>query len=362
MKPLYETYCFSQIPQTIHFLLTGQGAPGLPESTLATLPRHYDKVILLFIDGFGWRFFERYCDKYPFLKRFISDGVVSKLTSQFPSTTSAHTTTIHTGLPVGESGVFEWAYYEPLLDQIISPLLFSFSGDKGRNTLSKAGISPQMLFPRRTVYQSLQQQDIKSYVFQHRDYTPSPFTNTMFAGAQVSAYKTFAEALLNLGDALLAEPGKAYYFLYFDSLDSISHVYGPGSRHFEAEVDTFLSMMERLFYGEIAGKLKNTLLLMTADHGQVEISPETTIYLNQLTSSIESFIKTNHQGQLLVPAGAPRDMFLYIKDEHLDEAHAQLSRQFKGRAEVHYVRDLIDQGFSAWGILQRLLWGVWVIW
>src|SRR5689334_10518856 len=121
-KPLYQTYCFSQIPQTIYRLLTGEGDNGLPASALGNLPERYDKVILLFVDAFGWRFFERYCESYPFLKRIAAQGVVSKLTTQFPSTTAAHTTTIHSGLPISESGIFEWSYYEPVVDRIIAPL------------------------------------------------------------------------------------------------------------------------------------------------------------------------------------------------------------------------------------------------
>jgi hypothetical protein len=34
-------------------------------------------MILLsyFIDAFGWRFFERYVDRYPFLSRFVREGI-----------------------------------------------------------------------------------------------------------------------------------------------------------------------------------------------------------------------------------------------------------------------------------------------
>ena len=127
VKPLYDSYCFSNIPQTIEFLLTGEGTSALPLDVFGSLPKKYDKVILFFVDAFGWRFFERYTDKYEFLKTMLSSGVVSKMTSQFPSTTAAHATCIHTGLNVGQSGVYEWQYYEPLVDDIIMPLLFSYA-------------------------------------------------------------------------------------------------------------------------------------------------------------------------------------------------------------------------------------------
>ncbi|HBE29173.1 MAG TPA: phosphodiesterase, partial [Ktedonobacter sp.] len=134
VKPLYDNYCFSNIPQTIRYLLTGAGQSALPLDVFGNLPTKYDRVILFFVDAFGWRFFERYAEKYEFLKTMLKHGVISKMTSQFPSTTAAHTTSIHTGLNVGQSGIYEWQYYEPIVDDIILPLFFSYARDKKRDT------------------------------------------------------------------------------------------------------------------------------------------------------------------------------------------------------------------------------------
>jgi predicted AlkP superfamily pyrophosphatase or phosphodiesterase len=125
VRPCYDSYCFSNLPATIQLLLTGEGQTALPTDVFGDLPTRYDTVIFFFIDAFGWRFFERYAEKYDILKTFLQHGMVSKLTSQFPSTTAAHVTCIHTGLDVGQSGIYEWNYYEPLIDDIISPLMFS---------------------------------------------------------------------------------------------------------------------------------------------------------------------------------------------------------------------------------------------
>src|SRR5207237_2575555 len=76
VKPLYDSYCFSNIPQTIEFLLTGEGESGLPLDVLGNLPRKYDKVILFFVDAFGWHFFERYAENYEILKTMINAGGV----------------------------------------------------------------------------------------------------------------------------------------------------------------------------------------------------------------------------------------------------------------------------------------------
>src|SRR5437016_3113656 len=104
IKPLYGSYCFSRIPHLLQSLFSSED-DGVQAQLLGPLAGRYDKVILFFIDAFGWRFLERYADGYPVLRRILDEGYVTKLTSQFPSTTAAHVTSIHTGLPVDQSGV-----------------------------------------------------------------------------------------------------------------------------------------------------------------------------------------------------------------------------------------------------------------
>ena len=111
------------------------GTPNRIKEAFAS--KKYDAVVMFFIDAFGWLFYERFQDD-PFIKRIEKHGKIEKLTSQFPSTTAAHVTTMHTGLPVGQSGVFEWQYYEPLVDRIVAPLLFSYAGTRERESLGSA--------------------------------------------------------------------------------------------------------------------------------------------------------------------------------------------------------------------------------
>lgn len=347
VRPLYDSYCFANIPLSIQFLLTGEGALALPLDVFGNLPTHYDKVILFFVDAFGWRFFERYAEHYPFLKTFLEHGVVSKLTAQFPSTTAAHSTCIHTGLNVGQSGVYEWNYYEPLVDDIISPLLFSYASDKfARDTLTKTNIPSAKFFPQQSLYQTLKAKGIVSYIFQSQVYTPSTFSNAVFQGSHVVSFQNLSDAFTRLADIVTAHKAPPYYyFFYFDRIDAICHRYGPNSPQFEHEVDSLLTAMHQLFNQKLRGKIDNTLLLVTADHGQVEVDPTTAIYLNKIIPGIERYLKTNRQGKLLVPAGSARDMFLHIKEELLAEAIELLQKYLAGRAEVYQTADLLTQHF-----------------
>ncbi len=321
------------------------GFAGIPNRVKAALASgQYDAVVFFLVDGFGWRFFERFQDA-PFLKRLTRDGSVEKLTSQFPSTTAAHLTTIHTGLPVGESGVFEWFYYEPLLDRVIAPLLFSFAGDKDRDTL-KSLADAKKLYPTTTLYNALQNSGVKSHVFGSRDYTPSTYSNVVMKGAELDAFKTLSEALVNLGLLLEKVTRPTYVHLYFDMIDSLCHEYGPTAPQTEAEIEAFLLIMEHYFTRIFSGK-KKILFLMTADHGASAVDPKTTIFLNAdpRFAGLERFLRTNRSGDLLVPAGSARDMFLYVKEDLLDEAQAFLASRLEGKAEVVKVSELMDQGY-----------------
>jgi predicted AlkP superfamily pyrophosphatase or phosphodiesterase len=334
IKPRYDSGGFAGIPTRIReYCSSGK----------------YDVVVLFLVDGFGWRFFKKF-QEMPFLKRLTTHGRVEKLTAQFPSTTAAHITTIHTGLPIGQSGVYEWFYYEPQVDRIIAPLLFSYAGDDERDTL-KGQVKATKLFPNQTLYQELGKQGIESYVFGMRNYTPSTYSNVVMNGAKQISFRTLPEALINLGRLLENLTTPAYIHFYFGNIDGTCHKYGPSAPQTEGEIQAFLLMMEYFFPRVVSGK-KKVLLLMTADHGASKVDPKTTIFLNKdkRFKGIERFLKTNRAGELVIPAGSARDMFLYVKDESLDEAQGFLSNELKDKAEVVKTKWLMENGYFGPGI------------
>jgi predicted AlkP superfamily pyrophosphatase or phosphodiesterase len=187
-----------------------------------------------------------------------------------------------------------------------------------------------------------------------RDYTPSSYSNIVMKGAQLNSFKTLAEALVNLGNLLETGTKPTYAHFYFDKIDSVCHEYGPTAVQTEAEIEAFLLIMEYFFSRVFTGQ-KKTLLLLTADHGASEVDPKTTIFLNKdkRFKGVERFIKTNQSGELLVPAGSARDMFLYVKDELLDEAQKFLAKPLEGKAEVVKTEWLIKNGYFGTEISQK---------
>ncbi|HMQ34380.1 MAG TPA: alkaline phosphatase family protein [Chloroflexaceae bacterium] len=344
VRPIYDGYGFACIPGTVERLLTGGGGPALPEAALGGLGQRHERVVLLLIDAFGWRFFAPRAEADPFLRRFLGDGVVSRLTTMFPSTTSAHVTALHTGRPPAASGVFEWFFYEPSLGRVIAPLLFSFAGDRGRETLADAGVDPAFLVAGDTLYQRLAARGVRSSVYQHASYAHSTYTGAVCAGAELVPYRTLAEAITLLGARLAAEPGPAYHFLYVDTVDTICHLYGPESPHVAAELDAVLTTCERLLVPALAGAGRPALLLLAADHGQIAIDPARAHMLNRTIPGLEAATPRGADGRPLAPSGSSRDLFLYL-EQGREAAFAQtIALALAGRAEVHRTAELVAAG------------------
>ena len=346
-KPLYDSYCFSNIPGTIEKLLTGKSDFGvLPEDVLVEPKKKYQNVVLFFVDAFGWRFFERYRDQYPALQRFIDAGTVSKITSQFPSTTAAHVTAIHTGQAPGESGVYEWHYYEPQLDAMIAPLLYSYARDHERGTLSATGVLPDQLYPNETLFKKLTKKGVASHLFQPADFTPSPYNDHITMGvSSTHPYTDFTAGLTELATLLATANEPTYAYYYFNQIDTAGHDYGTTTPEFDQATAKFFTAFEQFLTEVERTGTGNTLLLMTADHGQTDMNPETTFLIDRAVPDILPFLETNQAGELLIPAGSHRDLFLHVKSEHLATVHQRLAAALAGVAEVHRVDDLIKQSF-----------------
>ena len=345
IRPNYDTYGFAQIPNTVHSLLTGAPYVGVPFGQRQDLVDQYDAVILLFVDSFGWRFFEQYADRAPFLQRIVRNGLATKLTSQFPSTTAVHVPTIHSGLPLSQHGVCEWFHYEPQLDALIAPLLFSFAGDDKRDTLVPTGISPTELFPNPSFYQRLADAGVPSFVLHNSKIAHSSFSKWATRAATIVPYSTLPSAFTTLAQLVGRATQPTYYFLYWEAIDSTCHQFGPDSPQAQAEIELFLLAMEHILHPQLARQPGRTLLLLTADHGHTAVDPTTTVYLNHTLPEITRFLKTSRAGKLLVPTGSPRDMFLHIAEGQVEATHALLSQHLAGKADVRRVDDLLAQGF-----------------
>jgi hypothetical protein len=346
--PAYGQRSFDLLPGTIERLLTG--TTGRPALFGGLGDRTFDRVVLVYLDAFGWRFVERHAD-HPLLARARDEGLLLKLTSQFPSTTAAHATTIHSGLPLADHGVYEWFVYEPLVDRLIAPLLFSFAGDDERGTLP---LAPTDVFPDQAFYADLAEAGVQSFVSQSADHAFTPPNQPMLRGARSYGYSSPEDGLAALRDAL-ADPG--YGLLYLGELDGLMHDLGPDAPEVIAAMDAMLTLLDRSFFGSrFAADAfpDDTLVLLTADHGMAPVDPATTLYVNELWPALADHLRQGADGKPLAPAGSCRDLFLHALPESVAEVVDRLAELLDGRAEVRPVADLLDQGLFGANPSERL--------
>jgi hypothetical protein len=339
VRPLADGYTFAALPATIERLLLGRDG-GLPPAGLGDAPERVERVVLVLLDAFGWRFFARYADSHPLLRRFVSDGTVAKLTSQFPSTTTAHVTTLHTGRPVTEHGLYEWNIYEPSLDALVTPLLFSFAGDGVRDTLRREGVDPHRLYPTATLYRRLGADGVHSVAFHPSSFAPSTYDSVLLDGADLRPYDTLDAGFADLATALAGLPGPAYAYLYIDTLDAIGHRRGPSSNAFDTEAVRCLDAIEAALAALPAG----TLFLLAADHGQVDVDPAGARFVNELWPRIGTHLRRGARGRPLAPAGSARDLFLHTAPGSHAHVVGRLRELIGDHAEVHATADLIAEG------------------
>src|SRR5215211_7635285 len=281
-RPRADT--FALLPATVERLLTG--APGgLPQSLLGdAAPERADRLAVVLLDAFGMRFVARHAE-HPLLRR----AHVAPLASQFPSTTTAHVTTMHTGTPVGTHGLYEWNVYEPALDAVITPILFAPAGEYAPDGLRGSGIGIGDIVPPGTLYERLADAGVRSVVLQPSAFSPSTYDSVAVRGAELRPYPTIAAGAAGLAEAL-QEPGYAY--LYWHEIDLNGHLHGPDSPEFDAAC---LAALDAL---DVA----------------------------------------------LAPAGSARDVFLHARPGLAAELTGELRERLDGRAEVVQVAELEAAG------------------
>ena len=288
-----------------------------------------EKVVFILVDAFGWKFYKSVREDSKFFKEIRKRGIEEKITSQFPSTTTAHVTSVITGKDVSTHGFFEWFTYDSKINEVFTPFLFDYEGK-------------EEILPKDNLFKELKENGVCSTIITPNYINNSYYSRELFKDGKVKGYDSVEEMFDILLQGIKKDKGKNFYYIYYPQIDSIGHEYGMSSYKAYFEINNFIKALDN-FYNNVLDKGVNEgIFILSADHGQMEIKDR--IYLNELIPNIEEYMLKDSKGRSIVPVGYNRDMFLYIKKEFEIYVYELLKEKFKDKGEIYLVKDLIDKG------------------
>src|SRR5262245_40740865 len=156
VKPLYD-YSFGNIASTIEHILTGASSgPLLPTDCFGGAYPRPEKVVLFFIDAFGWQFWQQYHKRFRTMGRVVEEGTLTPISALFPSTTAASVSTMNLGVLPAEHALYEWNIYIPAYGEVIQSLAFCPLGRSVQDACRAKGYDPgKLLEVHETVHQRL---------------------------------------------------------------------------------------------------------------------------------------------------------------------------------------------------------------
>ena len=203
-------------------------------------------VIVILFDGMGSRILNRTLDDDAF---FIKNEL-KEITSVFPATTTAATTSIRTGLNPCEHGWLGWNTYIPNIDKVIT--LF-----KDYEKESKE-INEDFL-------------RIKNDVLVSKTITDEINEKGEFYSKELFPFGTYPyKDLDDMLRIILEEsqkPGKKYLYGYDDDPDKSMHVLGPDHSYVQGLIKLRSEKIE-----ELCEILEDSVLIVIADHGHIKIN------------------------------------------------------------------------------------------
>ncbi|MFD0996635.1 hypothetical protein HNR16_001243 [Pseudoclavibacter chungangensis] len=252
------------------------------------LPAARSAVVLL-VDGLGASMLRRRAGH----ARHIMSGWAKRDTAfSFPSTTVAGTTSLTTAAPAGVHGLVGYTVYDRAAG-IVRNQLHGWDVD---------GMEPAHWQPAPTVFERLAAAGgPEPYVVAQSDYTDSGLTRASLRGATYVVGESMADRVEATLDLVAAGQPRLVY-CYVAELDQAGHRYG-------WESDEWLIRLEELdaAVGDlVAGLPRDVGLLVTADHGMLDIPPERQILVDEDSPLLDGVVAV---------AGEPRLRHLALDDD-----------------------------------------------
>lgn len=206
------------------------------------LDKNYKNVIVVLCDGLGSILLDEMLDK----ESFLIKNRIKTITSVFPPTTTAATTSMLSGLNPNEHGWLGWDLYFKKEDKVITAFL---------NTLKDSNEVAEDYNVARTTYpyESITKKIGKNY------------ESHELLSFKSEEYKKI-EGLVNKIIELSKSNNKKFIYAYYDNPDSFLHLYGFNSNIVKEEFKRINNCLEYL-----CNNLEDSVVIILADHGHIDI-------------------------------------------------------------------------------------------
>lgn len=316
--PYYDGLSLVNLPGSVcHWLgvppLGGAAEPPLASEILDLYPQGIKHVILMVVDGMGLNALQEALrlaetdGDYAALAGIAADGALAPLTSIVPSTTTAALTSLWTGAAPAAHGVvgYEvWLKEFGMIANMIYQSPASFVGDLG--SLQRAGFDPKTFLPVPTLGPHLLRHGVKPYAFQHQSIARSGLSTMLFPAVEVMPFKSQSDLWVTL-NALLdgTQAERNYIYIYWSELDEHSHRFGPDDARVRMELASFSHQLAYLLRERRSRARRDTLLLITADHGHI-FTPRQPEYELRNHPNLTDML-------VMLPSGEARLPFAYLR-------------------------------------------------
>jgi hypothetical protein len=207
------------------------------------------QIVLLVLDGLG----AEQLRAREALAPVLSAAEGCSITSVAPSTTATALTTLVTGTAPAEHGVV--GYRVALDGKVMNVLQWSLDGVDARVRVPAHVFQPRTSFPGATA---------PVPVVTRNDYGPTGFTAAHLGPAEL--HRWYTPAGLVTGVRQLVRAGAPFVYAYYEGIDKVAHAQGLGE-HYDDE----LRAVDRLVADVLGVLPAGAALVVTADHGQVEV-------------------------------------------------------------------------------------------
>ena len=226
------------------------------------------RVAVLLVDGLGADLLRAHPDLAPTLAALARP--VGDLSAPCPSTTPVSLATLGTGLPPGSHGILGFVTAVPGEQS-------DAGEDRALNHVQWADDpDPDTWQARRTVFEQAADDGVAVTAVGPYAYAGSGLTRAVYRGAEYTGSVSHGDLTALVLAALAAAPRSLVYG-YLPELDLTGHVRGVDSAAWRAQLTFIDRVVEKL----VDGLPDDAALLVTADHGMLDVPKDTRLDLDE---------------------------------------------------------------------------------